>query len=208
MEEAERRLSYHYGRVLIETARVLSPQFSDSLVCLTGAELEMLRNMTAYLGRRDTYVSTYDSTYYLVPDDEDWDDIAALVAELENKLMVCPKAILSPDKSSTEFKTVVCDGSPYVSLTFATVPQDRVRTVDLITAQCAGDVADAILFQIYDGSDWRTFNANTSIATGALYKGDVPLTLEEDQALRVLWVNPAYGDTLNAFMVAYDWEVD
>jgi len=89
MGEPWRRKTYYRPRVLIETEHVLTPLFGDSLVCLTGGELYMLRAMCQYLHRRSTFVTQYEQQYYLAPTEEEWDDLDAAVAELEGKLMGC-----------------------------------------------------------------------------------------------------------------------
>ena len=84
------RVKKHYStRIIIETQRVIESSVKDSLVCLTGAELEMLRNITHYLERRTTFVSEYRTTDYLCPDNDEWDTISAIVAQLQEKLMGC-----------------------------------------------------------------------------------------------------------------------
>lgn len=87
MTDDWRRKRYYEPRVLIETERILAPQFPDAIVCLSGAQVEMLRNLTAYLHRRSTWAEGYEETYYLAPDNEDWVTIQSLVAELEGQLM-------------------------------------------------------------------------------------------------------------------------
>ena len=89
MSETWRRKTYYKPRVLISTERVLDPQFEDALLCITGAQLEMLRNLTQYLHRRSSFVSSNHDGYYLVADNDDWDDIQAIVADLEETLMGC-----------------------------------------------------------------------------------------------------------------------
>lgn len=89
MTDVWRRKGYYAKRVLIDTERVLSPQFEDSLVCITGAQFEMLRNLTQYLKRRSTFASNYADTHYLCPTEEEWDTIQAIVADLEETLMGC-----------------------------------------------------------------------------------------------------------------------
>lgn len=93
MSESERRRKYRYNRVLIESARILTPQFADSVVYLTGPQIEMLRNVTQYLSRLDTYVEEHHSGYYLTPDAADYDDILEIVADLEEVLMGNPNTI-------------------------------------------------------------------------------------------------------------------
>jgi len=89
MSESWRRKSYYDPRVVIRTSFVLDPPFPDALVCLTGPQLAMLRNVTQYLHRRSTFASEYHEGYYLAPTNEEWDQLAAIVSDLEDKLMTC-----------------------------------------------------------------------------------------------------------------------
>lgn len=89
MSEEWRRKDFYKPRVLIDTDRILDPQFSDGLLCITGAQIEMLRNLTQYLKRRSTFASEYHEGYYLAPSEEEWDQLQAIVAELEETLMGC-----------------------------------------------------------------------------------------------------------------------
>ena len=83
----EERCSYAYNRVLIDSGKVLDPQFDDAVIHVSGAQLEMLRNMTQYLARLSTYVAEYNPGYYLTPTIEDFDTILEIVADLEEVLM-------------------------------------------------------------------------------------------------------------------------
>lgn len=84
-----RKKTYYKPRVLISTERVLDPQFEDGLLCITGAQLEMLRNLTQYLKRRSTFSQSETDVGYLSPSSADWDTIQAIVADLEETLMGC-----------------------------------------------------------------------------------------------------------------------
>lgn len=84
-----RKKTYYKPRVLISTERVLDPQFEDGLICITGAEFEMLRNLTQYLHRRSTFSEDETETGYLSPSTEDWDTIQGIVSNLEEKIMGC-----------------------------------------------------------------------------------------------------------------------
>ena len=84
-----RRKTYYKTRVLLDTQRILAPQFSDCVVCVTGPQLEMMRNLAQYLHRRSTFADGYETDYYLAPTEPEWDDIQAIVADLENTLMNC-----------------------------------------------------------------------------------------------------------------------
>lgn len=89
MSEDWRRKDYYKTRVLIDTARVLDPQFKDGLLCITGAQNELLRNLMQYLKRRSTFASEYHPGYYLAPTIAEWDELQAIVADLEETLMGC-----------------------------------------------------------------------------------------------------------------------
>lgn len=86
MSEEERRTGYNTQRILIDAIRILEPSFYPQGIYLSGAQVELLRNVTAYLGRRSTFVDEYHGAYYLMPDDTDWSAIEAIVADLEEKL--------------------------------------------------------------------------------------------------------------------------
>ena len=89
MSESWRKKTHYATRILVESQRVINSDFKDALVCLTGGELEMLRNIAHYLERRSTFVSEYQASGYLCPDVDDWDTISAIVAQLQEKLMGC-----------------------------------------------------------------------------------------------------------------------
>jgi len=89
VSETWRRKAYYDKRVLIDTGRVISSTVDDSLVCITGPQLEMLRNVTQYLKRRSTFVTEYHDNYYDAPTTAEWDELQAIVADLEETLMGC-----------------------------------------------------------------------------------------------------------------------
>jgi len=103
-DESWRRKTYYTPRVLITTDDVLDCPFPDTLLCLTGAELQLLRNMTQYLHRRSTFASEYHDGYYLAPSNEEWNVLDRIVAELEDKLMGCEELtqLLQDIKAATE----------------------------------------------------------------------------------------------------------
>lgn len=108
MVESWRRKTYYRHRVLISTERVLDPQSEDALLCITGAQLEMLRNLTQYLKRRSTFSQSETEAGYLAPDSDDWDDIQAIVADLEEKLMGCEELFQLFEDMLTQLQCI-CD---------------------------------------------------------------------------------------------------
>ena len=93
MSEEERRKAYPTTRILIESSRILTPTFDDGVFFVTGAQVEIMRNLLGYARREETYVKTYGPGYYLVPDADDFDDIQAIVADLEETLMGNPNTL-------------------------------------------------------------------------------------------------------------------
>lgn len=203
MSEAERRKGYVFGRVLVDAAKVLTPQFHDTVAYLTGGQLEMLRNMTQYLNRRATYVDTYTDDYYLVPDDTDWDAIESLVADLEEVLMGNPNTIfgfsagwsenLSETKSGNgnygRNTVTVPSGFVYV-LEFASITNrsgDRGYTRILIRKAGSGVMLDADLSPVEDiPMSW----------TGSM-------TLDEGDSVRLAMNDCLDGDAIEGWVAGY-----
>ena len=130
MVDTERLRKYHYNRVLIESARILSPQFADAVVFLSGAQIEMLRNVSQYLNRLDTYVSEYQPGYYLVPTDEDFDDILEIVADMEETLMGNPNTIWGYEDRWMEYKGVESTGAGTTYVSTNAVPAGYVYVLE------------------------------------------------------------------------------
>jgi hypothetical protein len=81
------RRKYYGPRIVIDHDSLELPETQEILVCLTAQELAMVRPILGYLHRRTTFACEYNDGYYVIPDDETWDNIQAIVAELEYKLM-------------------------------------------------------------------------------------------------------------------------
>ena len=95
MSDPLRRHKYAFNRVLIPAARILSPEFNAAYLFFTGSQIEILRNLVIYATRETTFVDEYHTDYYITPDDDDLDSVAAIVADLEDVLMTT--ALGSPD---------------------------------------------------------------------------------------------------------------
>lgn len=121
MSESWRYKTYYKPRVLIETSRVLYPQYQDSVLCLTGAELELLRNLMQYLHRRSTFASEYQKGGYLAPTNAEWDSIEAIVASLEEKLMGCAEFLTLLEDLLVQM-TCVCDRTTSLANVVGSLP--------------------------------------------------------------------------------------
>lgn len=87
MSEAWRKKRYYDPRVLVPVSLLTSTEIPDTLVCLSGAQVGLVRTLLQYATRRITWVSEYQEDHYLAPTTEEWDTIQAFTADLEGRLM-------------------------------------------------------------------------------------------------------------------------
>lgn len=219
MSEVERRRVYFDGRVLIESARVLDSPYDDALVCLTGAELELLRNLTTYLHRRSSFVDTYHDGYYIMPDDDDWDAVSAIVATLEEKLMGCEEiaqdiadiltaleALYAATalESANESFTITAGATGSENHKFAAVASGKIRTVYVISAYNQNRAITNGGIQIATGGYTVEFHRQTT--TGGydklIFKDQVCVLPGEDLTITFNGCNE--GDTIRGVMFAAD----
>lgn len=187
MSESERRRKYHYNRVLIETERILTPEFSDAVVFLSGAQVEMLRNVTQYLARLDTYVTEYNPGYYLTPTVADYDDILEIVADLEETLMGNPNTIWGYKDVYAEITESTYDSTGVKQLQTDAVPEGYVYVITSVqgfftsgTWSYASLTHETSLYSIR-----LTYNA-APVLNVPITK-QCPLVLKEGETLSVLF---------------------
>jgi hypothetical protein len=86
MPETREIRSFAYGREYLPTG--LAGSSTCRLLIVTDDQIEVLRNLVNYAHQRRSWNDeTIDDARYYMPSDEDWDDIEALVSDLEDKLM-------------------------------------------------------------------------------------------------------------------------
>jgi len=149
------------------------------VVYLTGAQIEMLRNVSHYLERLDTYVSEHHDGYYLVPTDEDYDDILAIVADLEETLMGNPNTIWgfqdiyieSPTETSVGAGTTVVEGSP--------VPEDEIWIVTNAVLRHSDDTSRVAGLEVFHDAQGHILEASLALAPWELLKWQNLLWLAE-----------------------------
>lgn len=215
MFDIVRRRSYNTLRVLIESSRILNPQLDDSLICLSGAEIELLRNLTQYLHRQDSFVATYNAGYYLTPDQEAWDDLQAIVADLEEKLMGCTEiealleaieARLTPTVTTQSLQGDA-GGTGSDWLTFTAPPEGIVRTVHTIVAFNSQRASDYIWFQIHTGTHDRIIHREADTLYNQRVRCPFSFEIAYPETYLVFFVGAQVNDTLKAIALQSDREV-
>lgn len=225
MSEAERRRGYSDARVLLETSRVLDPQFSDGFLCISGAHLEMLRSLCQYLRRPGTFVTTYGDGYYLTPTTAEWDALQAIVAELEESLMGCNEveSLLTDIRGylagigfdaqllrqmatlldANEEDAISSAGGTHEYITFTTVPEDYLVIVTGVSGHCTSAAFGPLTLEWYDGAAWRRIWREAACLVNLPYGYLGEMTLHPGQALRLDFGGTSSGNTLRGLMFAY-----
>lgn len=192
MSDAWRIKKYYDPRVLISVSDVLQSDFPDSLVCLTGAQLNILRNLMQYAERRSTWVSEYGTDHYLAPTNEEWDNLQGIVAELEETLMGCSDivtqlacictAIQGLQAGQTIDPNLLPEGQPYFDNEDSSVeegvgdPPVSPDWEDWEIYRCKG--AQMIVDDVIDiVTNWAEIAADVGLVTFALLEGTLIASL-------------------------------
>lgn len=179
MSEAERRTGYNPERILIDASRILSPQFGAQGIFLSGAQVELLRNIAAYLGRDTTFVDEYHDCYYLRVTDGDFDDIQAIVADLEDKLLMVENTMWGYNDRLVDQVYEVADGSSPFDILLGAVPAGEVWIIENGTVYHNEGSDKAVQFFIYaSGSTYYT-SGQLPVPSGLYYGGGMNVTLKE-----------------------------
>jgi len=183
----EDRRKYQNDRTLIEASRILTPQFSGTTITIDGAQVELLRNIVSYLHQERTFVSEYHGTYYLTASDADFDDLSAIVADLEEKLMGNPntvwgyedRLVSQEDDTETVNATKVQSHTPPVA--------GCVHRIIGFSLWSDKNVSSAIVFANFSGTNYA-ISGPFALAAG-VYKVVSPfdLVLTDDDYLVVSW---------------------
>lgn len=207
MSETERRQRYVTNRVLIEAQRILNPQFDDAVVFLSGAQIELLRNVTQYLNRQSTYVAEYNSGYYLMPTVEDFDGILEIVADMEETLMGNPNVIWGYNDvyGEAEENLNMPAGPGY--LYGSTVPEGEVWVVsNVMVTSTSATCVDISIYAELDGGDIIVGNVKPPV-TGQRYCLQINQPLAEGNRMYVLYSLMTLGDDALAHFSGYKMKV-
>lgn len=207
MSEVERRRGYGYNRVLIESERILASEFDDAVVWLSGAQIEMLRNVTQYLNRLGTYAAEYNPGYYLVPTDEDFDDILEIVADMEEALMGNPNTIWGYKDTYSWRGENPNTAAGNVNLYGLPVPEGEVwRVFNASFATESASCTRITLYAIVEGVFIKLHRVDSPVSV-KLYSYLVDVTLAEDDKIYILGEDMTLHDTLSLFLSGYQMDV-
>ncbi len=188
---------------MLETDRILNPQFDDAVLYFTGAQIEMLRNMTQYLNRIDTYASLYNLTSYLVPTDDDFDDILAIVADMEETLMGNPNTIWGYEDRLAEREDHTKVGAGTYNMDFDQVPAGEVWVVTAIASYNSASngyheylLSDSVTY--YPVYPFGYASANIWRVTAPMH-----LVLKEDDRMRIVFRDCQNNDILIGTLTGY-----
>jgi len=205
MGEAVRRRNYRYNRILIGTDRVLDPQFDDAVVFLTGAQIEMLRNVTQYLNRLETYVSEYTPGYYLTPTAADYDDILEIVADLEETLMGNPNTLWGYNERYVERADESASGAGDVWVSLTEIPSGEVWVVENFYMYHDAGAAKGVLAYVAGDSEYFYFIDVPALSPGIKQQWQGKLVLEEGDRVWGRCTAPGDGKTL--FIAAWGYKM-
>ena len=203
VSESERRRNYRYNRVLIDSERILDPQFDDAVVFLSGAQVEMLRNVTQYLRRLETYVDERHLGYYITPDATDYDDILEIVADLEETLMGNPNTIWGYAAQWAEWLGETKSGDGAFFAVTAAVPADYVYVLQSAFVRNATTAKPAASITAYvDAKDYTLARALTLAGTAPL-EWNGCITLKEGDYIKMYIAGCLNGDSIRSGVVGY-----
>lgn len=177
MSETERRTQYVLGRILIESSRILSPQFGAQGISLSGAQVELLRNVVAYLRRDTTFVDEYHEGYYFRATTSDFDTIQGIVSDLEDKLMANDNTMWGYNARLQWQEVEISDNAGTFNVNVGPVPAGEVWVVEnaLVRHNEGGSINCG--FATYMSENWIDFTPRFLVQTGLWYGGPTNLTL-------------------------------
>jgi len=207
MGDIDRRRCYQYNHILIDSDRILVPQFSDAVVLLSGAQLEMLRNVSGYLNRRETYVKETELGYYMMPTTEDFDIILGIVADLEETLMGNPNVIWGY-KDVFEDNASEIDVDPgYNTLEHTAVPAGYVYHLEAITVINSAHTSPNVRCYIRRADVSYYFHVFQTVVATVPQSHAPWLTLKEGDEVWVQFAGCVQDDNIYSTIVGYTMKV-
>lgn len=203
----QERTDYRYDELLIEAERILAPQFNMQGIWLSGAQVELLRNVTNILHNQRTFVDTFHDSYYVTATDADFDDIQAIVADLECKLMGDDNVIWGYNDRYQEAKI---DYHATVNLIQATtpVPEGELWVVQQIAAMNATNDFDRLWFQAKtDEPEAQPLLDEKNLIAAQLYPWVGSIILKEGDIIQSYTYGNTFEDDLYLWVWGYKMKV-
>lgn len=207
MAQIVRRRGYRWDRVLIESARLLDPQFDPVSLTATGAQVEMLRNLMEYLKKTSTYVAEYHKGYYLTATVEDYDSIQAIVADLQDKLMNGGTPVSDFDDRYSEWLGETKSGAGTYVGESTPVPADKILILEHIFFSNITGTRDDLMMYVEDESNGYVLEFSLTVPAGELFPWDGRLTLKEGDVIVIEQEGCQDEDEIIAGIWGYTFDV-
>jgi hypothetical protein len=200
--EYDQLIRYRGDPILIDTSRVLESTLPSMTVALSGGQAEILRNLCQYAELPATFVSSYETVGYTTPSESEWDELQAVVADLERRLMGNENTPLGIYErvADTHSETATAGTNAIVA---ATVPAGFFYTLSHLAFANTTTVC-TVQVEIHTTSKTLVFFPVTSIPVNTY----VPLpmrnmVLAEGDYVRFVFLGCVAGDTLKAQVWGY-----
>ena len=192
---------YKYNRVLIEASRILNPQFPSIILVLDGAQVELLRNVTEYLNRLSTYVDQFYDVGYTVPTQADFDDIQAIVADLEGKLMSDVNIPWSYNRQILQrtYDLNMPGGSSGINM--LTVPSGEMWVIEQVCFYTTSITCDYVLVGVQDPDYFIPVHYVQTPSPGQYYPQPLKLICKEGDYVLFWFVGMTAGDDCYCYML-------
>lgn len=201
------RRNYRYNRIYIEATRILNPQFDSITIELTGAQVELLRNATMLFNSQDTFVDAYHNGYYMNASDADYDNILAIVADLEWRLMGGMNTLFGFNDVYQEYNAIASASSSTETLQYGEVPDDEVWVVTQWCATNEDTRATNIILRIGAATPlWNIDSYHPDVASHAI-GGMVNAILGPGQRAYVRFEGCSQFDVLFASVAGYKMKI-
>lgn len=210
MSEAWRVKRYYEPRVIVPVTMLTETEIPDTLVCLSGAQVGLVRTLLQYATRRITWASDYQEDYYLAPTNEEWDTIEAFVADLEARLMTdCAGPIVAALDAVTA--AIVAQTSQLAAMEseVSSVAHNVSDLLPPLACICAKDPTINVTSVV--SPDWPTYpDADKAFGWGSTLPDVAVPALEDDEAcaLAQCWYQAGFELITEYFLPAWRFGYD
>jgi hypothetical protein len=164
--------------------------------------------MTQYLNERTTFVDVYHTGYYQLPNDGDWDEIQAIVADLELRLMGSDNTLWGYNTQLAEREDDTLDYAGSFVQEHMAVPAGEVWVIHSISLWTDTQAADAdCAINLGGFVQPAIFETVTVPADGSKVASPLNVVLEQGNKVRVTWWGLANGQRIKTDILGYKMKV-